>query len=106
MGIRPAIMLISVDFPQPLGPKIDTIWLLGMSRSKFSYSGLPAKYLVMPRMVMCVPRGPGTDGASGSMTAPTGRMLSPAPVHDLFLDEEKEDVQQIAEDAGGQNGRV
>jgi hypothetical protein len=45
-------MLISVDLPQPLGPNIDTILFLGMSKSKFSYKGQPAKYLVNPRMVM------------------------------------------------------
>ena len=56
-------MLISVDLPQPLGPNTETILCFGMSRSKFSYSGQPAKYLVRPRMVMCVPAGPGTNGA-------------------------------------------
>ncbi len=29
-------MLISVDLPQPLGPKTDTILPFGMSRLKFS----------------------------------------------------------------------
>ena len=58
-------MLISVDLPQPLGPNTETIWCFGMSRSKFSYSGQPAKYLVRPRIVMCVPAGPGTNGGTG-----------------------------------------
>ena len=56
-------MLISVDLPQPFGPNTETILCFGMSRSKFSYSGQPAKYLVRPRIVMCVPAGPGTNGA-------------------------------------------
>jgi len=34
-GISPAIMFISVDLPQPLGPKIETILLRGRSRLKF-----------------------------------------------------------------------
>src|SRR5580765_6343013 len=106
MGIRPAIILINVDLPQPLGPKIDTIWLFGRSRSKFSYSGLPAKYFVRSRMVMCVPSGPGTKGASGSMTAPTGRMLSPAPVHHFFLDQKKEDVEKVPEDSSREDRRI
>ena len=35
-GISPAIMLISVLLPQPFGPKIETSFPRGMSRSKRS----------------------------------------------------------------------
>ena len=59
-------MLISVDLPQPLGPNTETILCFGMSRSKFSYSGQPAKYLVRPRIVMCVPAGPGRTARTGT----------------------------------------
>ena len=65
IGIRPAIMLISVDLPQPLGPNTDTILCLGMSRSKFSYSGQPAKYLVRPRIVMSRARRAGHERGRG-----------------------------------------
>lgn len=64
--MSPAIMLMSVDMPQPLGPNTETIACLGMSRSKFSYSGQPAKYLVSPRIVMCVPAGPGLKAGFGT----------------------------------------
>ncbi|SPT41138.1 Uncharacterised protein [Achromobacter denitrificans] len=67
-------MLISVDLPQPLGPNTETILPLGMSRLKSSYSGQPAKYLVRPRMVMCVPRGPGSNGAAAGAGAMMGLM--------------------------------
>ena len=79
-------MLISVDLPQPLGPNTDTILCFGMSRSKFSYSGQPAKYLVRPRMVIVrCPAGPGTNAGAGT-SAISGsireRCSSSAPVHD------------------------
>ena len=64
-------MLMRVDLPQPLGPNTDTILCLGMSRSKFSYSGQPAKYLVRPRMVMWVPAGPAVKAGRGT-SAKTG----------------------------------
>ena len=60
-------MLISVDLPQPFGPNTETILCFGMSRSKFSYSGQPAKYLVRPRIVISVPAGPGTEGRHGNV---------------------------------------
>src|SRR3954471_13641523 len=75
MGTSPAIMLMSVDLPQPLGPNTETILDLGMSRSKFSYSGQPAKYLVRPRMVICVPGAPGTKGRCGT-SATTAALLT------------------------------
>ena len=70
-------MLISVDLPQPFGPNTETMRPFGMSRSKFSYSGQPAKYLVSPRMVMWVPAGPGAkrgEGGSSSAIRVAGRM--------------------------------
>ncbi len=73
MGTSPAIMLINVDLPQPLGPNTDTIFRFGMSRSNLSYSGQPAKYLVSPRIVMWVPVGPGTNGRTGT-SATTGAL--------------------------------
>ena len=36
IGMRPQIMLMSVDLPQPLGPKKVTTRPRGRSRSKFS----------------------------------------------------------------------
>src|SRR5450432_112185 len=105
--MSPAIMLISVDLPQPFGPNTDTMAFLGMFRSKFSYSGHPAKYLVSPRMVMCVPEGPGTNGGIGTSAttaALDNRMvLSPAPVDDAPLEDQEQNVERVAEDARGQD---
>ncbi len=39
VGREAAIMLMSVDLPQPFGPKTDTIRPVTMSRSKPSYTG-------------------------------------------------------------------
>src|SRR5579871_2462578 len=109
MGTSPAIMLISVDLPQPFGPKMETMRALGRFRSKFSYSGVPAKYLVRPRMVMWVPTGPGTKAGSRASAGAGRRSIvswlmgvssSPAPMDDGFLDEQEQHVQQIAQRAG------
>ena len=59
-------MFISVDLPQPLGPKIETILPRGRSRLKLVYSGLPAKLLLRPRTVTCV------FGAARSVSSESG----------------------------------
>ena len=48
-------MLISVDLPQPFGPKMETIFPLGMSKLKSLYRTAPPKDLSKPRIVTCVP---------------------------------------------------
>src|SRR6187551_718153 len=80
MGTSPAIMLISVDLPQPLGPNTETILCFGISRLKSSYSGQPAKYLVNPRMVMWVPAGPGWNSRTGT-SAKTGALITADMTH-------------------------
>ena len=51
IGINPDIILMRVDFPQPLGPKIEIIFPLGISKSKFLYKTEPLKDLSSPRIV-------------------------------------------------------
>src|SRR6266850_1070463 len=103
-------MLIKVDLPQPLGPNTETIRCLGMSRSKFSYNGAPAKYLVKPGIVIAVPGGPGTNGGgagSGAISGCKTALMSASrtnssstPVHDAFLDHQEQHVEGIAKRAG------
>ena len=46
---------MSVDFPQPLGPKIETIFPFGISKLKSLYKTDPLKDLSNPRIVTWVP---------------------------------------------------
>src|SRR5688572_2336988 len=63
--ISPQIRLMSVDLPQPLGPKNVITLPRGRSRSKSLYSGAPPNDLERPRIVMWV-RG-GIDAFGGTL---------------------------------------
>src|SRR6185295_8136817 len=143
-GTSPAIMFISVDLPQPLGPKIETILARGKSRLKLVYSGLPAKLLLRPRTVTWVwgaarrvSSESGSPAACGGNTeigsaplmrnAPASCRLRArltrtarraerrpqedtsclsAPVNQLLLDQQEQQIQQIAQRPGDQNRAV
>ena len=114
-GTSPAIMLISVDLPQPLGPNTETILCLGMSRSKFSYSGQPAKYLVRPRIVIVrCPAGPGHErrGDRARRLRHRRRRVAGRRGRHLPLQctirrsaQQEQHVERIAQRAGGQDRR-
>ena len=92
------MMFISVDLPQPLGPKIETILLRGRSRLKLVYSGLPTKLLLRPRTVTWVlgaarsvssesgSLGMACGGIAASGSAP---LMIVAPLHDLLRSSEQ-----------------